>query len=143
LRKIYVGGTFDGAHKGHEELFLDARKIVGPEGLIIAAVNSDEFVKKYKPNAKLMHREEERIGMLEKIITEPYIAFPVDYEEQRIKLESFKPDFVLHGTDWYGPKLAANFGVDYQWFTDNNILFVYTDRRSGVSSTELRKKLTL
>lgn len=144
LRKIYIGGTFDGMHEGHKELFADARKIIN-DGLIIIAINSDSFFKKYKPNVKLMFNQDKRIEMIEKelIITnnKPYDINLVNYEDQISNIEKHNPDFILHGTDWMGESLANNFGVNYKWFSDRNILFVYTDRRSKISSTDIRKKI--
>lgn len=141
MRKIYVGGTFDMFHAGHKELLDDARKIVGLEGKIIVAVNSDEFVKQYKGITPAWDEANRGWAIQDYLRGTNHLIYIVSYHQQADLLSQTQPDFVLHGTDWTGPDLAKNFGVDYDWFTERGILFVYTDRRAGVSSTQLREKL--
>ena len=140
MRKIYIGGTFDYVHEGHRELFEDAKKIAGLEGMIVLAVNSDEFVQRYKGLTPTMPAKARLYHACEALGNYPHEAYVVNHDDQRRLLERVRPDFVIHGTDWTGEGLARNFGVDYKWFTDRDILFVYTDRRAGVSSTDLRNK---
>lgn len=47
-RIVYTGGTFDTLHAGHIKFLSYCRKIAGNDGLVVVALNKDEFIKRFK-----------------------------------------------------------------------------------------------
>ena len=142
MRRIYVGGSFDCFHDGHRELLRDAYKIVGVEGRILVAVNSDAFFKRYKGFEPADDETTRLMNVTEylSLLTDNSATFLIEQEEQVDVLLDLQPDFIIHGTDWLGESLAKNFGISLEWLEENNILLIYTDRRSGMSSSLEREK---
>jgi len=67
FKQIFVGGTFDGLHKGHEAIL--AKAFSQSENVTIG-VTSDEFVKHYKANPDSIRPHETRKTMLGNWLTE-------------------------------------------------------------------------
>lgn len=154
-KTIYIGLTGDLFHDGHKELILDAHKLWDSNIKIIVAVNSDEFVKFFKLKTPI-NNENERLYDVNKYLFElleaglitDYTTFIMpNHDAQKALLDSIRPDFILHGTGWDGVNKEFNrtiyeqYGVTPEWCEDKGILFVYTDRRSGVSTTKLREEM--
>lgn len=145
---VYVGGTFDLFHEGHEELLDVAAKIAGDEGQVIVAVNSDRFVERHK-NVVPALNEVERVKDVELYMaylggvygcTSEVIILNND-NEQKKNLSFYVPDFMLHGGDWTGEKVCERYGVTSDWLHTLGITLIYKDRVPDISSTELRKEL--
>lgn len=143
MRKLYVAGSFVFFHEGHQELLSDAMRIVGEGGEIMVAVNSDDFFKQYKGFVCDEFEDVRKENIVEFAKEHGAYAWHIvilDYDRQRKFLKYFKPDFILHGIDdMREEKLLKNLDIDQKFLDDNNILIVYTARRSGMSSTKLRK----
>ena len=60
-KHVFVGGTFDGLHKGHEAMLTKAFKEAEK---VTIGVTSNEFVSQYKANPKVIRPHEERTKML-------------------------------------------------------------------------------
>jgi cytidyltransferase-like protein len=45
---VYTGGTFDLFHAGHAFLLSQCRKLAGPDGKVVIALNTDQFTASYK-----------------------------------------------------------------------------------------------
>lgn len=61
MRKIITFGVFDYLHLGHLRLFEQCKK---HGDYLIVAVQDDDFVLKYKPNAKVLYSAQERVEMV-------------------------------------------------------------------------------
>jgi glycerol-3-phosphate cytidylyltransferase-like family protein len=138
-RSIFVTGSFDCAHEGHRNLFLKARKIIGPDGLVIGVINSDKFFTSYK-GFKPTDDEMTRLANVRAfgIANQSFIV--PDFSDQAELLDEWRPTLVLHGLDWTSDALYKNFGVTAQWLEERDILFVYVDRTPNISSSQLRQK---
>lgn len=138
-RTIYIGGSFDLFHFGHKRLLLNARRIVGDKGLVVVAVNGDEFFFSYK-NFYPSQIEAIRVQQIRNSGLAD-VVFPMKaFKDQKEHLERYKPDLVLHGTDWTGEALYSQFGVTKEWLDERGILFVYVDRTPEISSSKLREE---
>jgi len=135
--RIVVPGTFDLFHKGHKELF-DYAEALGTE--IVSLVNSDEYLKQRKEPSQ--NTRERITGVLEnnkdRVVKVQPVLSAVDFQE---KMKSHAPCICIHGNDWTVDSLSKLYGVEREWWLENNILMIFKDRYPGVSSSRLRKEL--
>lgn len=139
---VYTGGTFDLFHIGHVQLLAACRKIAGPEGTVIVAVNEDEFVEKFKgvkPTLSLV----DRMKVLESCRYVDEVIGNFGWSDSKAVIEHVGPvDFVVIGDDWAPPKdYYGQMGFTKEWLNDNEITLVFVDRNSGMSSTLIRNRL--
>ena len=64
MKKVLTVGVFDLLHFGHFELFRRAKELAGSDGKLIVAIQKDEYVTKYKPDAKLFYDWKTRAKMI-------------------------------------------------------------------------------
>lgn len=130
--KVVVCGTFDLFHEGHQELILYAQLIGELERIFIT---TNEFVANKK---KLKQRLVTRMDMLKMFGVE---VTPIcDKELFQEQIKALSPCILLHGNDHNINTLSEIYGVEHDWWIDNNIYLLYKDRKQGISSTELRKQ---
>lgn len=138
MREVWVAGTFDGLHEGHQQLLDDALRV---GKLTHVFVNSDTMIEERK-GTSLLCDETDRIEMISNFLdtrTQDTIGvFKIH------NLHIFKKDLLIrqpilvHGDDYDIKSLSKLYGVDELWWRKHNILPVFTPRQAGVSSTELR-----
>lgn len=63
-----------------------------------------------------------------------------DKELFQEQIKALSPCILLHGNDHNINTLSEIYGVEHDWWIDNNIYLLYKDRKQGISSTELRKQ---
>lgn len=147
MANIYIGGTFDLLHEGHIELLREASKF----GEVIVALNTDEFVERYKGSKPIMPYNE-RKGLLEAIKYIKLVVKNIGNEDSKITLnalkygmceerkEEIKIDAVVHGTDWTGDSLYKQMGFTQEWLNKEMISMIYVPRTTGESTTNLKEK---
>lgn len=82
-KTVLVGGCFDLIHYGHLK-FLEAAKTEGD--FLIVALESDEFIKKYKRKLQVHHQDERaeilaNLNMIDLIVLLPFFQTNNDYFE--------------------------------------------------------------
>jgi glycerol-3-phosphate cytidylyltransferase len=139
---VYTGGTFDLFHVGHVQLLAACRKIAGPDGTVIVAVNEDEFVEEFK-GIKPTMSQTDRMKVLGSCKYVDKVVFNWGRTNSVETIERVGPvDFVVIGTDWAPPKdYYGQMGFTKEWLNDNEITLVYVDRNTGMSSTTIRERL--
>jgi cytidyltransferase-like protein len=139
---VYTGGTFDLFHVGHVQLLAACRKIAGPDGTVIVAVNEDEFVEEFKgvkPTLSLA----DRIKVLESCRYVDRVVPNFGRQDSTLTIEGVGAiDFIAIGDDWSPPKdYYSQMGFTKEWLNENEITLVYVDRNTGMSSTTIRERL--
>lgn len=131
MKTILTFGVYDMLHIGHILLFKHAKEL-GDK--LIVAVQDDEVIKKYKPNAEMVYTTEERVFMVSslKYVDEVIVYKDVDQDIQNIDFDVFAkgPDQIHEGF-----KKAVN------WCENHGKEVVIIPRTEGISSTILRKSL--
>jgi cytidyltransferase-like protein len=139
---VYVGGTFDCFHEGHSELLDVAIRVAGVDGTVIVAVNSDSFVQRHK-GIVLQDNQTVRVTNVKRFTNGSVATVTCvllnDDEQQLSYLDTFCPDFVLHGEDWSGKALCERYHMTYEWLNSRGITLLFTPRTTGQSSTRLRE----
>lgn len=139
---VYSGGTFDLFHIGHVQLLAACKKIAGPDGTVVIAVNPDEFVEKFKGVRPTMSLEERMdvVGACKYV--DEVIPNTGWQDSTKTIMKYGHVDFVAIGDDWAPPKdYYAQMGFTKEWLGESGITLVFIDRNTGMSSTKIRERL--
>ena len=137
---VYNGGTYDLLHPGHLFVFRQMRELAGPDGKVVVAVNSDEFVAEFKGHPPVQSYEE-RAAMLAALRDVDEVWKNVGGADSKPAIEMVRPDIIAVGRDWWSEddsKYLNQMGFDWPWLDARGIRLVYLDWKDGHSSTNLR-----
>ena len=137
--KVLTLGTFDTIHPGHVGLFRKCHQLAGPGGHVAVAVNTDDFVAKFKRKPTMTVGE--RMHLVKAI---RYVDSVVmnDGTDQAALILKEKPCAIVIGSDWARKDYLAQLGIDQDFLDKHNIALCYVPRSGDWSSTEIRARLT-
>jgi len=139
--RVYSGGTFDMVHRGHLDLLEWCRKIAGPEGEVIIALNTDDFIERFKGKPPIVSYED-RKAMLEafaSLVTK--VIENTGGEDSKSAIMEVKPDVIVVGSDWLMKDYCAQMGFTPQWLEEQRIALTYVPRHLPISSTQIKEKV--
>jgi len=144
MPNIYTGGTFDLFHEGHVELLRSCKRLAG-DGVVIVALNTDEFIGRFK-SSRPVQEYRERKTVLESCKYVDFVIPNIGEEDSRktiesIHLEDGQIDVVAIGSDWAGRDYYGQMGFTKEWLDERDIILIYIDRRTGMSTTKIKDKL--
>lgn len=129
----YTTGVFDLFHIGHLNILKNAKAQCE---YLIVGVSTDEVVEKYKHKIPVIpYEERKKIVEAIKYVDEVVPQTSIDKMEA---LEKLKFDVMFHGDDWKGSELYKKIE---QEFNKKGVEIVFLPHTSGISSTELVKKI--
>lgn len=130
---VYVPMAADIIHPGHINIIKTAASL----GRVMVGLFSDEAIRSYKPEP-YMSFEQRRI-VLENLKGVDLVVRQEtkDYEEN---LRRYRPDYMVHGTDWREGPLAAVRQKAFEIMAEWGGEIVEPEYTRGVSSSELKKK---
>lgn len=137
--RVITLGTFDLMHVGHVSLFQACRALGNVKHLTVA-INSDDFVKRYKGAAPIQNIGE-RLLMVSAC---RYVdATQVNYggEHQSRCIIDSKADIIAIGDDWKDRDYLGQLGITTRWLIEHQVEVVYIPRFEGFSSTELKQRI--
>lgn len=131
-KKILTVGVYDMIHIGHVNLFRRARAL---GDFLTVAVQSSDFVLKYKPSAKLVYSTEERMYMVRAI---RFVDDVIVYEgvDEIVKVADF--DIFVTGPD----QIHSGFQNAIQWCKDHGKEHVVLGRTEGICSSWLKEQIS-
>ncbi len=129
----YTTGVFDMFHIGHLNILKKAKEQCD---YLIVGVSTDELVEEYKKKLPVIPFEQ-RIAIVEaiKYVDEVYSQKSLDKFDA---YEKIKFDVLFHGDDWRNTTLYKDI---QKKFEDVGVDVVFIEHTSGISSTDLRKRL--
>jgi len=130
-------GSFDMLHPGHLGLFNWCRNIAGPSGRVWVAVNSDDFVTRFKTAPR--YNEDERMALVRGLQAVDGVILN-NGKDQRTLIKSVTPHILLIGSDWARKDYLKQIDVTQDWLDEQNIALIYVPRTGDWSSTELRAR---
>ena len=145
---VYTGGTFDLLHAGHID-FLEACYKLTNIGKVVVALNTDEFVERFK-GKKPVCSFDERKRMLEGCKYVDLVVENIGEEDSKKTIEELRqsyysgktyPDFIAIGDDWLAKDYYAQMGFTPQWLLERNISLVYIARLRQLSSTAIKERM--
>ena len=136
----YTGGTFDLLHVGHLELLEACRELAGPRGRVVAGLNRDEFVERYKgrrPIQPYAVREE----ILRACSLVDLVVCNVGDEDSGVAIDVVQPDVLIIGDDWRDRDYLGQLGITAEWLAERGLWIEYVARTRGTSTTGIRAEL--
>lgn len=131
MKTVLTVGVFDLLHWGHFELFRRAKALAGDGGKLVVAIQSDDFVLKYKPAARLVYNWDQRSKMVGAL---RYVDKVVPYEDIDESIKGIDFDVFAIG----GDQNHAGFQRAVAWCEENGREVVRMSRTEGISSSQLR-----
>jgi len=127
-------GTFDVPHEGHISLFHRASKF----GPLFVALNTDEFVAKYKGKKPVMTLSE-RASMVEKL---PCVSgILVNEDEGKTVINKLNPEWIIIGSDWMYRDYPKQLGFDCAGWEKWKARVIYVPYGSFIPSSEMKHRL--
>lgn len=132
MNKVLTFGVYDYFHLGHLRLFKQCKEY---GDYLIVAVQDEEYILKYKPDAKVLYSTEERVEILEglrvvdKVVVYDTVGIPV--------LEKIDFNILALGEDHRG----GRFDEVEQWCNDHGKRVVRLKRTPGICSSEIKRTL--
>jgi cytidyltransferase-like protein len=135
VKLLYPGG-FDLLHAGHINALTLTRKMAGPDGCLIVAVNSDSFMSDYKRVPA--RTQQERINDVIATGLADEVILWHGPEKQDEQIVNNKPDVYVASFDWIDRDLARQLRIpSLSWMDDQGISLLYIHRTPGISTTLL------
>ena len=132
MSKILTFGVYDYFHLGHLRLFKQCKQHAD---YLIVAVQDEEYILKFKPDARILYSLDERIEMIEalKIVDEVVVYQTVGVEA----LQKIDFDILALGEDHVGKR----FDEVTDWCEKHGKKIVRLKRTPGIASSEIKKEL--
>ena len=130
MNKILTFGVYDYLHLGHLRLFKQCKKY---GDYLIVAVQNGDYIRKFKPDAKVLYSTDERVEMLEalRIVDEVVVYDTVSIEA----LEKIDFSILALGEDHKG----GRFDEVEEWCNQNGKKVVRLKRTLGICSSDIKK----
>ncbi len=135
--KVYTGGTFDLFHAGHVKFLERCRQF----GKVTVALNTDEFIEAYKGKPPVMSYEERAEVLLACRFVHDVVP-NFDGADSRTAIDWVEPDLIVIGSDWAVREYHAQMGFDQAWLDERGIGLCYLPYTKGVSSTDIKARIS-
>lgn len=139
-RVVLTLGTFDMLHPGHLDLLRACRGMAGPGGTVVASVNPDDFVERFKGRRPIQSIEA-RIEVLRACRYVDAVVVNVGQENAALTIDVVRPDLLAIGDDWADRDYLGQLGVDEGWMARRNLRVEYVPRVRAWSTTAYRAEV--
>jgi glycerol-3-phosphate cytidylyltransferase len=137
---VYTGGTFDLFHSGHVRFLKQCKRIAGKGGIVVVALNNDEFIEAYKGNAPIMsYAERQEVLLACRYVDE--VVPNIGDADSKVAITKVKPDFIVIGDDWAKKDYYAQMQFTQDWLDQREIGLIYVPYTAGVSTTDLKRRI--
>lgn len=130
MKKVLTFGVYDMLHIGHFLLFKHAKEL---GDYLIVAVQTDDCIKKYKPETCVFYSTNDRMYMVNCI---KYVDEVITYRDVDKDIKCLDFDIFAIGED----QIHSGFQRAVDWCEKHNKSVVRIPRTPGISSTQLRNK---
>ncbi|AXH67231.1 adenylyltransferase [Streptomyces phage Wofford] len=150
LPNIYTGGTFDLFHEGHVELLRSCKRLAG-DGKVVVSLNTDEFIARFKAGPPVQTFRERKL-VLESCRYVDLVVPNIGEEDSKESIVnackvmndagiSGLIEVIAIGSDWAGRDYYGQMGFTKEWLDENDLILIYIDRRTGMSTTRIKERL--
>lgn len=129
MKTVFTVGVFDLLHIGHILLFKRAKEL-GDH--LVVAVQNDDVILKYKPEAEMVNSTEERLFMVSSI---RYVDKVVTYDDVDEIVKSIDFDIFAKGPD----QRHEGFQRAIRWCEAHGKEVITIPRTEGISSSMIRQ----
>lgn len=135
---LYTGGTFDLFHSGHVNFLKSCKKLADT---VIVSLNTDEFIKEYKGSSPIINYEDRKTVLLSCKYVDKVIP-NIGGKDSKPSIIMVNPDIIAIGDDWARKNYYEQMQFTQEWLDKKNILLVYMPYKQGISTTEIKKRLS-
>lgn len=138
---ILTIGTFDVPHMGHYSFISKIRDLFPNEDqFIIIAVNSDEFVERFK-GARTIFNQSERRKLMSSIKRTHVVANSGDEDVSSLILTT-KANVIAIGSDWHKKDYLKQLGIDQDFLDRSGVSVIYIPYTDTISTTEIKRRIS-
>ena len=134
---LYTGGTFDLFHSGHANFLKHCKKLADK---VIVSLNSDEFIVKYKKSPPIMNFDERKKILLACRYVDEVVE-NIGGEDSKLSILAVMPNIIAIGDDWAKKDYYSQMKFTQKWLDEKEITLIYIPYTSGISTTEIKKRL--
>lgn len=131
MKKVITFGVYDYFHLGHLRLFENAKAL---GDYLIVAVQDEEYIKKYKPNAAIMYSTQQRIDLVKALRVVDEVGV---YRAVNDDISMFDFDIFAIGED----QCHSGFENAVKWCLKNGKEVVRMKRTPGICSSAIKTSL--
>ena len=132
MKKILTFGVYDYFHLGHLRLFKQCKQYAD---FLVVAVQNGDYIKKFKPDAKVLYSTEERVEILEALRIVDQVVVYDTVGVAALKKIDF--DILALGEDHVGQR----FDEITNWCKENGKKVVRLKRTPGIASSAIKEEL--
>lgn len=132
---VYTGGTFDLLHWGHVSFLERCHQF----GIVTVALNSDEFIAKFKGKPPVMSYIERKKALLGC----RWVARVIENtggSDSKPAIEWVKPNVIAIGSDWAKRDYYKQMGFTQDWLDSKNIALTYIPYTKDISTTDIKAR---
>ena len=133
---VYTGGSFDVFHAGHVDLLRRCNEL----GKVVVALNTDEFITKFKSKPPTQNYEERR-DVLESCKYVWKVIPNKNGSDSKPSILEVHPNFIVIGSDWLRKDYCKQMSFTPEWLEEQNITLVYIPRIRPLSSTIIKERI--
>lgn len=132
MKRVITFGVFDFFHYGHFCLFENAKKL---GDYLIVAVQAEESIRKYKPDANILYSTQQRVALVSalKVVDEVVV-----YNDVHEDIKQLDFDIFAIGED----QNHSGFINAVKFCELNNKEVVRMKRTAGISSSQIKENIT-
>lgn len=135
---LYTGGTFDLLHFGHFN-FLKKCKSISDK--VVVSLNTDDFIEQFKGKKPVMSYQEREKSLLHcQYVDEVVPNF--SGEDSKPSILSVDPSIIAIGDDWAHKDYYSQMNFTQEWLDEKTIVLVYIPYTKGISTTEIKRRLS-
>lgn len=138
---VYTGGTFDLFHSAHVRFLKACRRLAGDKGVVVVALNTDAFIQAYKGKLPIMSFDERKEVLLGCKYVDSVIP-NIGGADSKPSIEQVMPDLIVIGDDWACKDYYAQMQFTREWLDQLEIQLVYVPYTPGISTTDLKARIT-
>jgi cytidyltransferase-like protein len=124
-------------HRGHAQLLKRCAEL----GSVTVSLNTDQFIAAYKGKPPI-DTYEEREAVLRSCRWVDDVIPNYGGADSRISIEIVKPDIIVIGSDWARRDYYSQMGFTQDWLDERGIGLMYVPYTQGISTTELKKRIS-
>jgi cytidyltransferase-like protein len=138
--KLYTGGTFDIPHIGHA-IFFEECKLYFPDSYLTVALNTDDFIARFK-GARPLYSYKEREEYLREIPIIDKIVPNIGDEDSKITVLQELPQVIVVGNDWLEKDYCKQMDFDTKWLSEHRIALCFLPRYANISTSQIKEKFS-
>lgn len=132
-------GSFDLFHAGHVNLLARCRILAGKRGLVIVALNPDEFIEQYKGRPPVIGYND-RLRVLSACRYVDRVVRGSGADSKPVIMD-VGPDIIAVGSDWESKDYYGQLGVTERWLSEQGCAVHFLPYTAGISSSQIRAKV--